>query len=152
MAENKTAPEMTDEQHIDFERGRFNSLVFLRRNPDYILNQRNATLMAAELKKRNLVWSSENLQEIWNTVDRGIFDTEDTRPAAKELPAPVVEVVEQEQFPWGTRLEGNDGKNRVAKMTGPELSKYLADRRYGDEFRSQIDALKMTRRDLKGDF
>jgi hypothetical protein len=150
MAESK-APEMTDEQRILFEKGRHSSLVFLRKNPDYILNGRNALLMKEELQKRNLTWTSDNLQDIWDKVDRAIFDTEDERPAAKELPAPIEAPPPQpEQFPWGLALTiENDGKNRVAKMSGPELSKYMSDRHHGDEFKSQIAALKMTRSDLR---
>jgi|ERR1700693_631101 len=151
MAESK-APEMTDEQRIDFENGRRSSLVFLRHNPDYIMNQRNALLMSEELKKRNLVWSTENLQEIWNTIDRGLFDTEDTRPAAKEPPAPVeAPPPEPEQYPWGTKLEGKEGIARVVAM-GADFAKYLKDRRTGHIFQEQVDALQMTRSQLrKGD-
>jgi hypothetical protein len=152
MAESK-APEMTDEQRILFENGRRSSLAFLRKNPDYIMNQRNARLMADELKKRNLGWSTENLQTVWNEVDRELFDTEDTRPAAKE-PAPPIQAPppEPEQFPWGTKLEGKEGAARVAAMSNADFAKYLKDRRTGSVFQAQVNDLQMTRSQLrKGD-
>jgi hypothetical protein len=152
MAESK-APEMTGKERIDFENGRHSSLVFLRHNPDYILNKRNALLMKEELTKRNLAWTTENLQTVWDSVDKTMFDTEDTRPAAKELPAPVEALLpEPKQFPWGTKLEGREGAARVAAMSNADFAKYLKDRRTGPIFQAQVDALRMTRSQLrKGD-
>jgi len=153
MAETK-ASEMTDEKRIDFERGRHASLVFKRRNPDFVSNERNARTMADELKKRGLEWTIENLQEVWNKIDKNLFDTtEDKRPAAKEPPPPVeAPLPEPEQFPWGTKLEGKEGAARVAAMSNADFAKYLKDRRTGPIFQAQVDALQMTRSQLrKGD-
>ena len=106
MTENK-APEITDEQRIDYANGQRESIVFLRRNPDYVANKRNAETMFRELKKKGLAWTSENLQQIWDVVDRSLFDTtEDHRPKAKEASPPIVVEEKREIFPWGAALEG----------------------------------------------
>ena len=153
MTKNKT-PEITDEHRVEYATGQRESIVFLRRNPDYVANKRNAETMLRELKKKGLEWTTENLQSIWESVDRGLFDlTEDLRPKAKEPLPPIVVEEKREIFPWGAVLEGEEGKDRVRAMDGSQLRRYMGDRKTGHIFKQQLEALQMTRADLrKGEF
>jgi hypothetical protein len=48
------------------------------------MNARNAETLQRELMKRNLAWTAENLQIVWNEIDRYLIDdSEDKRPEAK---------------------------------------------------------------------
>jgi hypothetical protein len=134
---NTKAPE----QDPEYIRGQMESRKFLRRNPDFPINARNGETMQRELMKRNLPWTAENLQTVWNEIDRGLIDeSEDRRPEAK----PALEVTAPEappEFPWGARLEGAEGKARIAAMKSEEFHKCLTNKNTGSEFAAQIRSL-----------
>lgn len=146
-----------DAAEVSYMTGVMESRTFARANPDFPMNARNAETMFRELKKRSLDWTAENLRTVWKdpNFDRELIDPEDGRPAAKEYvpPAPPApEVVEPEMFPWGIALEGEEGKQRVANMPTSEFNFYLKNKRTGQIFKQQVEALAITRKDLKEGF
>jgi len=152
MSEEKPLTEVQEAEVVEATRQYTESRKFLRANPDFPTNDRNAKIMQGELQKRNLTWDVENLQKVYDEIDHEQFDTNDRgRPAAKELPPPPAPVVEQPtNYPWGLELTiDNDGPKRIAKMSGSEFRKFSTDQRHGREFTNQVNRLNLTRSDLK---
>jgi hypothetical protein len=117
---------------------------FMRNNPDFPRGVRGADVLRrqfiATFGYTSAAWKAENLQTIWNSMDKALFDfTDDNRPEAAE-PAP--EPTEAPMTPE------NDGPARVAKMSGTEMQRFLKNRHTGREFARQIDALGLTRKQL----
>jgi hypothetical protein len=143
---NETATADEAKKKDEFARGQCEALIFMRRNPDFIPNGRNSETMKRELLKRGMSFSADNLQEIWDEVDRGLFDHEDDKrpdpkPPLQDTPPPVIE----ETFPWGKKLEGIEGKQRIAAMSREEFNKHLSNRHTGAEFQHQVEALGFQR-------
>lgn len=131
------------QQEVDYAKGGRESHIFARRNPDFPMNARNAETLQRELMKRNLAWTAENLQIVWNEIDRYLIDdSEDKRPEAKPPRAVSVDAKEAvPEFPWGVRLEGDEGKARVVAMSGEDFQKFLTNRHTGSEFAAQVKSL-----------
>ena len=130
---------------------------FMRNNPDYPRGIRGADVLRrhfiATFGYTNSAWKAENLQTIWDNADKALFDfTDDNRPEAAEPPLEPTETPtdHSHDFPWGSELTpDNDGPARVAKLSGTEMQKFLKNRHTGREFARQVDALGLTREQLK---
>jgi hypothetical protein len=129
---------------------------FMRNNPDFPRGVRGADVLRrqfiATFGYTSAAWKAENLQTIWNSMDKALFDfTDDNRPeAAEPAPEPTEAPIDHSHdFPWGSELTPeNDGPARVAKMSGTEMQRFLKNRHTGREFARQIDALGLTRKQL----
>jgi hypothetical protein len=145
-----------DAELVETKRQEAESHKFMRRNPDFPRGVRGANVLRREFIATfghvAAAWKAENLQTIWDKADKELFDfTDDNRcEAAEPTPEPVVEAPPQTTYPWGLSLTPeNDGPARVAKMSGPEMQKFLKNRHTGREFARQVDALNLTRAELQ---
>src|SRR5580704_8867075 len=141
---------------VETRRQEAESQRFMRNNPDFPRGVRGADVLRRQFIATfgyvKAAWKAENLQTIWDNVDRDLFDfTDDNRPEAAQSPPEPIEapIDHSHDFPWGSELTlENDGPARVAKMSGTEMQKFLKNRHTGREFAHQIDALGLTRKQL----
>jgi hypothetical protein len=149
--------EAADAELVETRRQEAESHKFMRSNPDFPRGARGADVLRrhfiATFGHVAAAWKAENLQTIWDSVDKELFDfTDDNRPEAVESPPEPTEtpIDHSHDFPWGSELTPeNDGPARVAKMSGAEMQKLLKNRHTGREFARQVDALGLTRDQLK---
>ena len=153
----KEEQDAADAQLLETRRQEMESQRFMRNNPDFPRGVRGAEVLRhffiEKFGHKAGEWTSDNLQIIWNSLDKDLLDMEDdNRPEAAQeiIPEPVVEAPPQTTYPWGTSLTvENDGPSRVAKMSGAEMRNFLKHKDFGREFARQIDNLRLTRDQLK---
>lgn len=144
MAENK-APEPTPEFRADYARGAKVTLDFLTEHlldgEPLVSCKENAEILGAYIAEHKLAWTRENLNTALEALrPMGVlkFATPDQVPDPVEE-IPVAEAPE-DPWPWGKVLTAS----RLEEMSGKELRRWMTDKKYGTEFKSQMENAGLT--------
>jgi hypothetical protein len=139
-----------DKQQAEQALGAREGSRFMRRNPDFVQNARNAETLHRKLIEMGLLKSPEdytvdNLETAFKAVDPALWHNEDdARPAVKEVEEPKPVIVDHSRdFPWGPELTGVEGSKRVNEMSRDEYRKYLTNPKHDAEFQRQVSNLKI---------
>ena len=146
MAEtpNKTQ-EPTPEVRASFARGTKVSLDFLMEHlldGDPIVScKENADILGAYILEHKLSWTLENLNIALEALrPMGVLKF----AIPEQVPDPVEEIPTEEApadpWPWGQPLTAA----RLEEMSGKEVRRWMTDRHYGREFKSQMENAGLT--------